>query len=57
MAHNAAMSVLTFFTGEKKLALDDEKALSLVTAKRDALLQQAKTLQISTSSDLSLIHI
>jgi len=33
------------------LALDDEKALSLVTAKRDALLQQAKTLQISTSSD------
>ncbi|RCL79495.1 MAG: hypothetical protein DBW68_02500, partial [SAR116 cluster bacterium] len=33
------------------MALDDEKALSLVTAKRDALLQQAKTLQISTSSD------
>ena len=30
---------------------DDEKALSLVTAKRDALLLQARTLQISTSSD------
>jgi len=50
--HKTRLCRYLLFYRRIRLALDEsEKALSLATVRRDTLLQRARTLQISTSSD------